>query len=350
MSKNIYAIAGLALGALFVLVALNFMSDSPNRHNNGFQRYFKMNAPIKEVNKVKLKYSNISVQNICGFNDSTFFLSDNIPGNIVVANIKSNIVDTIRLRLPPIKALAPVFYTAINFPNISILAGNAKVIIKGNLQSQKYNITHVKTGPFSNGITLSQETFVMRCIDTSTLQAVFKKVDLNDNRISSEKNISENIRDAGFAYDGYLAYDNKTCKFIYVSFYCNQFVCFDTSLNLLYKAHTIDTSYVPKSEIKNLTKSITQDSPPMFSNKGNCAYNGILYVRSVLKADNEKIKSFNSNDVIDMYNEKNGKYLGSFYIPMPNGERLKKFLVINNNEIVGLYPSYLIKYNLDNRN
>lgn len=71
-----------------------------------------------------------------------------------------------------------------------------------------------------------------------------------------------------------------------------------------------------------------------------------LFVQSGLLANNENRELFSRASVVDMYEESNGRYRYSFYIPHFQEESLKSFHV-NKNDLVALYDHYLVLYHLN---
>lgn len=343
MRKFVLIIIGLICAAIFILGGLIFIVNSGRNQKNGFQRRFIQNV----FTKIDTATFENNFRDICGINNDRIYLSDQVPGRISTTNLNLNSLDTLYLRIPSIPKLSPVFYTWVNFPNIYILGGNLRAIIRGNLLTHTYETKFIATGPFAKGIAINHENFIMRSIDTVTKQSLFKKVNLKENVIQVEHNISEKNTDAGFSYDGTLSYDPLTHRLLYVCYYCNLFICFDSNLNLNYKKHTIDTTYSPRVEIMKTKYSITHELPPVTINANSSSYGGTLFIQSELKADNEIYNSIKGRVVIDMYDEYSGLYKSSFYLPLINGEKFKKFQVIQKNQLIAFYEKAVVKYKLN---
>jgi len=113
-----------------------------------------------------------------------------------------------------------------------------------------------------------------------------------------------------------------------------------------YISHTIDTissnSVDYTEERKNEKSKISAASARKLVNRDVVldSKNGLLYVISNLKADNETATSFRKNNVIDIYNIYNGKYLNSFYIPKQFEQTIKS-LIIQDQFIIVLYKEYM---------
>jgi hypothetical protein len=67
---------------------------------------------------------------------------------------------------------------------------------------------------------------------------------------------------------------------------------------------------------------------------------------SGLKADNDTDKFFSDNSILDIIDLRDGKYLGSIYLPATGGNKLSRF-IISGNQLIGLYPNSIMIYDLD---
>jgi len=155
--------------------------------------------------------------------------------------------------------------------------------------------------------------------------------------------------DGLFCTDGMLHYDRATSQMIYVYFYRNQFLCMDTSMNLLFRGNTIDTIGHARIKVARIESenSITLAGPPAIVNRRSYACQNRLFVNSSLMGKNEDPDEFNSNSVIDVYDlGKEGKYIMSFYLPDYQGYKMKMFAA-SRNEFIAIHGRYLIRYNLD---
>lgn len=187
-------------------------------------------------------------------------------------------------------------------------------------------------------------TSILRVLDTGNKYAVFIKVNMQKNEISQEQNISEKVLDGGLANDGIFIPVDST-KVIFMYYHKNIYKCLDTNLNLIFTHYTVDTSKnAPK--IKALPMGGYAFSEPVkVKNMRGCADNNIVYVNSSLISENENKKEFRNNSVIDKYDLLTGKYLGSFYIPTLNGERINDFKV-KGNKLFALHEKALKIYNI----
>ena len=73
---------------------------------------------------------------------------------------------------------------------------------------------------------------------------------------------------------------------------------------------------------------------------------GILYIQSVLKADNEDETTFTQSAVIDLYALRDGKYRGSLYLRNERETRLFDFK-ISGNKLIALFDGYAALFEID---
>jgi hypothetical protein len=346
MKTRISISALLVAGAIAIIMSLNGLIAKPNKTKNGFIRTFVSDALYQEK---EIKFQD-DIKDVCGIEHDTIYYSHMRPGIISFTTSNSIQLKTINLNLPDIQYLYPLFFTNIKYPDIKILAGNAKMIIKGDLHKNQFDTILTKTPSFSNVIFIDENTFIARMIDTPSLNAIFIKMILFKHVIvKKEKDLSQRLMDAGITNDGMLSYDPISNQLAYVNFYSNNVIVFDTSLNLLRKGNTVDTCITSSIVLAKRKTSITHAVPPKMVNKSSHAFNGILYVRSNLKADNEAADKFNENAVVDCYSMSTCRYLFSFYFPIPANSKFKRFQIVSNSKVVAIYNDRIITYNLNSK-
>ena len=346
MKQKLVKISVITLTAILTVYILYSTAETPNSKPNGFKRIM-----IHDVlTPVRMSaYKNI-LQNLCGVTESKLFFSGKNPEIIFTTNFQLKSIQTIQLDLPKLKDISPVFYTALKYPNVSVLAGNAKAVIFGNSQTKSYKIYPTHTDIFGNGVSIGNGSFVVQTVDSANLKATFKKFSIFTNQISEETNLSESIPDAGFNYDGILSYDSVTNRLFYSCYYCNKLTISDTNLFPILKTHSIDTFSNPSLKLAIHGSNVSYAKPPQAKNRYSTAYGGIIFILSLLKADNEPGTFFRQNAPIDMYNETDGSYLGTFYIPTLEDEKPNKLYFLKDNLLLVLYDSHQILFRLSEPN
>lgn len=344
MKRKLLLISGIVLLAITILA--NAIISTHRSNVNGFKRRFE-NRAISRISDIVTENP---LREIAGATDMHIYMSDLVPGKLHIYTFNLKQKGQYQLPIPREKNLVPLFYTSFDSPHLIILAGNIPAIIQSDLDTPNASIIYTNIGRFDNAISIGNDNFIFKCFDTGLKDALLKKINLRTKKTQTENGLSEIASDGGFQFDGILNYDPLSHLFAYVCSYCNHVTCFDTSLNLIYRSKTIDTinTSTVRSELieKKGSRYFTMAKPPRYVNKSTSAYNGLLFINSVLKSDNEQQKSFDKNFVIDVYNLQNGSYKCSFYIPSLS-DKLSAFKVINGNVLVALYKKHIATYRVN---
>lgn len=342
MKKRIINLIVLSLFSVAVLYGLNLSSGKPNTHKNGFSRNFAK-VIVKEVGRIRF---DASVSKVCSVNGDSLFFSGSIPGKIYLATQDFKKRDTFNLHLPTIPLLSTDFSTYVDYPNVYIVGGNARIFIAGNLKTGQYEQTKLKTnGPFGNTVMLTPTSYITREIDDSTYNACFTKVNVATGMLLRENNLSIPLQDAGFVYDGMLHYDKTANRALFIPFYNNNIISFDSSFTLLYRSHTIDTIATARRHIiVKKRHAVTYNEPPTVTNGNSWIFGNSFFVISRLQADNEINGIFTSNRPVDEYDIRTGQYISSFLLPIVPGQKLITIVMTSRDKFFGLYERDIIQY------
>jgi hypothetical protein len=330
---------------ILILLLLGYISYKPNKANNGFNRKF-ISVQLKQINSLT---NNELYDFMVGKHNNTFFFKNRNPFSLLVSDTNLRGAHNLEFNKLNIEKLEPFFLTYLNYPELFILGGNAPCIIRYNLITKTIDSFKLSFN-FTKGVPISKNSFVLRSPDSTRITQVFKKYNLISGNIEEEISLSERIPDGGFTTDGTLHFNPKDNRLYYVYFYQNKFICFDSTLKLIYKANTIDT--ISTSQVKTRVsfnsnkRSITLSAPPKVVNGQSTVSNNLLYINSYLRADNEPYTVFENNLVIDIYRLTDRKYKGSFYIPKYKREKVISFNVISKQLIV-FYKNTIVLYSLN---
>jgi hypothetical protein len=198
---------------------------------------------------------------------------------------------------------------------------------------------------------ISRNSYVFKSYDTGRHQSELFKIVEDSNVVRPEVPLLERQLDGHFCTDGKLLFSSASHRLVYVYYYRNQYICFDTSLNLLYRGRTIDTNTVAKInldtvKINNNQQTVIFKSPPLSVNKNSCLYDNRLFIQSLLPASNEDATLLREISAIDVYDLYKRKYRFSFYIPDFKGNKPRQFQVYGNGVAV-LYDRYLAIFSLN---
>ncbi|GAA3911974.1 hypothetical protein GO495_25680 [Chitinophaga oryziterrae] len=326
--RRIYYLTALLFIALFIVAFLVYTADFPNKNKNGFNRHYLQHTvtPLANISTRGV------IQNICGATATQFFFATGNPKKIIATN---HLLQDRKLINLPVDSLDQDFYTQVDSPAVYIYAFNKPAIITANVSTGAISKKQLPAGAFSQAHSLGNGTFILRKLSTEVPDQFFVKV--TSDSISKEKHLSEIHMDGGMSTDGILHYDPETHLFTFLHYYNNNYISFDTSLQLANTGHTIDTFTHFRFELSDKdarTKHVyTSQGPDHMINAASCVYKGYLYVRSTLKADNED-EGYKNNIVIDVYNLRKGEYRGSFYLKGDTREKINKLAIYDDVLIV----------------
>jgi len=333
--QNVIIVLSCLISALLVLSVLYFTTPMPNQENNGFTRNWLPN-PIVPLHQ---NTTSLPISIISGATNTSLFFSASNPSWILMTDTALRVIDTLIFTIQATPQLAGI-NIAVDSPAVYMYANNISYLISGKIPGSELDTIKLHTPLFTRTAQVSPELLIIRGLDSTQQQQVFKQIDCKTGRSIRQAVIIENQQDPGFSTDGFLNYDSLTKKLVYVQVFQNKFFCLDTSLNLLYAGKTIDTSSTIKGAIKQVESGgqikLMPNASRQVVNQGCDVNNGYLFIASSLRADNETIADFNSNTPIDVYEINNGKYISSFYVPTIKGKKMSS-LLIRNNLIVALY-------------
>jgi hypothetical protein len=319
--RRIYYLTALLFAALFITAFLVYTADFPNKNKNGFNRHYLQHTvtPLAQI------FTKGFIQNLCGATSTQFFFTTSNAKKIVVTN---HLLQEKKLITFHTDSLGADFFTQADSPFIHIYAFNIPAIITADMNTGAVTKKRLPQGAFSQASSLGNGTFVLRKLSTSVPEQFFVKV--TPDSITTGDHLSEVHMDGGMSTDGILHYDPSTYTFTYLHYYNNNYISFDTSLQLVNSGHTVDTfSHFRFNLSDNDAKTkhvFTGQGPDHMINAASCVYKGYLYVRSTLKADNDD-DHYKNNIVIDVYNLRTGEYRGSFYLKGDAREKINKLAI-----------------------
>lgn len=344
--KTLLSIFSITFITIAILLTLLLSTKMPNDQNNGFTRKW-LTTELKVLQKTSVS-SELSTIN--GVSNSNIYLTGSNPRAILMLNKNFQKKDTFHLEFKaPENLLAPNTLT-VDSPWLYLHINNLKTIIFGQFPDQKITLTQLNTEIFIRSVQISPSSLIIRVFDPNVQKQVFQKIDNTTGNVVKESLLIQDQSDAGFSTDGLLKYDIASNKIMYVEFFKNRLFCLDTNLNLIYKGHTIDTTFtnsvqVASKETGKGTASILPASARNIVNKNCFVNNRLLFVISALKADNERTNVFNQNTSIDVYQVEDGNYVGSFLVPHINNLTAKS-ITASNNTLFALYPGLLATFDL----
>lgn len=353
MRKYIYYICIIIIVSFGVFVFLL----ARNRVNTGFQR------KIRKEKLVITKVSQLPSASIyfIGFSADEIYLKSlsHKGGNIFSIDYEFNKFKNIDMRL-----FGPTFQN--NAVSISLLDGIIGVADRKVGKITTVDLSNRENHFFNSVTTTIDKSQVISRNRIAGRKVTLKRNEPKRNELNRKLIIVDFLKgkinytyvlkkqvDGVYDTDGLLKFDPETSKLFYMFFHRGEFLCFDTTLSLQYKAKTVDTvtkasitvTKVDKTAEKKTRSSWIMANPPKPVNRAITIYKKRVYVCSGIKSDNETSSDYEKNQIVDVYSTDNGKYLHSFYIPKYKDKKLQDFKVIDN-FIFATYGQYLVKFEI----
>lgn len=334
---------GICLGVIALLVA---SSKDLQKRPGSFLRVFPPH-PIAEIDTLDTK-SHSSY--IAGGSSSKLYLASHLnPLRLLVIEMPSLDTQNIKLHIAGIfdqKFWSPNIL--VDSPNFYLYDGTIPVIYQGDIDKwtgQKHMSDSIY---FQSIVSMHEGSFAVKSLSGSTGENILGKItEWMPYRFFTDKILQKQI-DGVFCTDGMLRYDNIYGRLIYVYYYRNEFMVMDSSLNLIYRAQTIDTTSIAKIKVATIESSQwkTLSSPANFVNKQVDVMGNWLFIQSNLIARNEHPEAFKKGAVIDMYNLVTQRYVFSFYLYNFDGQlKMNEFRVFGD-RLIARFDNMLVIYRL----
>jgi len=328
------------LVAVGLVAVLAWKALKPINDKTGFNRKLL----IKELEIMKAVDKPQNVLDFAGFTNHHLYFKTKNPAKVYITDSDLQNDNYIELNIPINRKIASRFSCIVDSPAVYVLAGNLPGILKTQ-PGDSCKSYQFPNAIFTRTALISPNSFALRMFEGT--DQIFAKGNPSTGELLKEKNISEKNKDAGISTDGALFYDRQSNLLAFVQYYKNEIICLDTNLNFVKKIKTIDInsrSSIKAAEIKK-EGVITSLTPKRLLNASASIHNGLLFINSKIKGDNETKEAFTNNFSIDIYDIKNSLYKGSFYIPVYKNDQMTNFL-ITANSIVVIYKKYLVTYKL----
>lgn len=247
---------------------------------------------------------------------------------------------------------APTIYKSavvrITPPDFYIADGRKSVIYKGQLRNwQAKPVTLDSNTYFSQIIPIGNSTFAIRGNSARTGDNILGKIQQADPHMVLNAELLVNQQDGIFSTDGKLLYNALLKELIYTYYYRNEFIVFDTSLNLKYRGHTIDTFSRAQIKIGHIgSDNVNQLMDKKTINQQSCTSGKYLYVKSNVLAKNDIRDRLSRESIIDVYNVQDNTYRFSFTLPHHSEKKLQDFMVFDDKILIALYDHFAVRYDL----
>src|SRR5260221_10965763 len=235
----------ISIGTVVILFAMSgIMKDK----HNSFLRQFPPH-PVMEGDTINIKYNYY----IAGGTPYTIYLGNyKAPLRMLVLNTVTLDTQHVTLRIKGIHDQK--FWSArvkVDSPYYYFTDGAVPVIFKGNVHTwsaEKYLSDSIY---FREIVPLMSGSFAVKSLSGSIGENILGKITAWAPYQHFTDHILEKQLDGVFCTDGMMHYDKELNELVYLYYYRNQFMVMDTSMNLLYRGNTIDTT--SRAKIKTAT-------------------------------------------------------------------------------------------------
>jgi hypothetical protein len=320
LKKALLTVMLLCSLSILVVLALYWQSLPDSAIKNGFNRNIR-SAHLQIKAKISLGSANYD---FAGWIGNRIYLR-NVDVPYALVEVQENFIsDTIHLSNPLTDKISNA-QIHIDSPFFYIGDLNNYVIYKGH--TNNWVVQERVDGPefFSEYLPVNDSIIAYRTVTDSKKE--YRLITESAYQLIDGTGLIQTQIDGLFCTDGMLRFDQATHSIVYTYFYRNQFIRANSKLQLLGRNHTIDTTRHAKISVAYNTKDkyASLSSPPKLVNRAVECSRGKLLVNSNLIADNDSHDTFQSADVIDVYDLKDGSYLSSFYVPRNDGVRFTHF-------------------------
>lgn len=338
MKRTLILIGCTMIAALAALIMLVAFAGMPNDRKNGFDRQW-LTVKVEQEHSEELP---LPAERIFGAGDS-LYLSEPLHQSIYRLDQDLHIRDTVYLDVN--KQLKPPVSFFATSSHIYVHEHNSGKLYEKDINVTMFDSVKLSEGPYVKSLQLSDSLVVIRGFIPGSFQPQFVRINLYGGEQLRGNVLSEKA-DAGFSSDGILCCDKQREHLFYIPYFENGIYCMDRGLQLLYKQQTIDTVFNSGIQVTKRVAGETQklyaSAPRAKVNKRAFANDKRLFIESDLQADNEQEAAFRKSPVMDTYDIKDGKYTGSFYLPVDKSRVLSYY--INGEKLYVLLKDQIISY------
>jgi len=337
------SIACVAISSGVVLV-LFFRSEHIIKKENNFTRRFLQHPLLKE----KSYDLGVNSYYFAGIDGGNIYLG-NTTAPLFITTIDTGLsgLTEIKIKLDNKNHAFRNLKLSVRKPYYYMYDGSVPVIYQGRINDTLARTISYGDAYFNQLVILDSMKFAIRTQRRTDKQYTIGSLDLNrTKKLELKPDILEKQIDGIFDVDGILTSDIQNGNLVYTYVYRNQFIVMDSSLKILDRLNTIDTTSRAKISVTRLSNGNNKMSAPPFSvNKGSIARGNLLFNLSNLKGKHEPSKSWKTSSIIDVYRTDEQQYIGSFYIRHMNNTPMSAMLVSGNHLFV-LVGNELVRYKI----
>ncbi|HZY81375.1 MAG TPA: hypothetical protein VFE50_17755 [Cyclobacteriaceae bacterium] len=330
--RSVILLGSIMLTSGAFIALLFFVSTYEKNDPTGFVRE-KPPHPALPHGAMDLGYNSFY---LAGGDDEGFYLANSMVPTLLL-RLDYSLSDTthIRLKIPESIGVAQSVKIHVNQDKVYFMEGHRPIKMWGSTSDYVIDRITDTTTYFANSVPISPNLSIGTLYDNWDKKMVLAAKAVEKD-ISPAPEVLKKQIDGIFCVDGQLSYDYQTGTVAYVYFYRNEFIRLDTSLNVAFRGHTIDTISRVRLSVETIASSsdITMSSPPYTVNRLSCISGDWLYVNSALRASNDEEYTLEETHPIDVYNLTTGEYKHTIYIPKFRKAKLSSLRVFGDHLVV----------------
>ncbi|MCL1689432.1 DoxX family protein [Elizabethkingia anophelis] len=328
-----------------LVVYLFVTSEHIIKKENNFTRRFPHHPIIKD----QILDLGVNSYYFAGCSNDSIYLG-NYTSPLTLTSLGYNLTHKQETRIIPDETRGITFKSLllrINAPYFYLSDGTVPIIYRGILGSKNAEIVSKNDVYFTQLEPVDSLQFVFRAKSSQTKSNVLGTLNLSENqKVNLNHDILGKSKEGIFDSDGKLISDPKGKRISYVSFYINQFISADPSLNNLKRLHTIDTITRPQIETVLLENgSRKMNKPPLIVNKNMALHRDLLFNESNLMGKHESQKQWRQAAIVDVYRTDQQQYIGSFYVHHRGKNKMSDMLVTDK-YFYTLIGNEIVRYSL----
>ncbi|MDM1412344.1 hypothetical protein HX038_16585 [Myroides odoratimimus] len=237
------------------------------------------------------------------------------------------------------------------YPYFYLADGSIPIVYKGQLntteKTKQTEIFSFKEAYFSDYTPIDSTLIVIKSQSSKDYKHILGLININNKpRVSINSKLLESNSDGVFDTDGSFCYSKENKTLIYTYYYKNQYVLTSSSLELLNRQNTIDTTQTALITAAKLASGEHKMTTPMSAiNQKVVVKNNLLFIVSNSLGQKESKAIWKQASIVDIYDFKKDSYIASFYINHLGEDKLID-LIVTDHYIYGLFDQKLVRYRL----
>lgn len=346
--KAIITVACCAFFATALVVTLYAVSDKIVHTPQSFLRTYPSKF-VERGDELDLKYN--SYYYAGASSDHIYLGNASSPLHMVIVDYTLKDTSHVALKIDNVdyKKLTLYMQLKVEPPYFYLMDGLAPGLFRGKIGEWVAKPFMFDSAFFSQSVPIGGKAFAIRTKSRKTMENVLGKVAQDTPHVKLNYNLLQKQIDGVFCTDGVLNYSSYLQRIVYTYYYRNEFIVYDTNMNLQYRGNTLDTFRTAQIKLAkiNSEEAITLASKPKYVNKRTCVYGNYLFIHSNVMAKNDIPALFESAAIIDAYDLRDNKYRFSFYIYNENDSGPREFQILNDSTLIVLRGNLIVKSRLN---